>query len=168
MTTRAIVIYPDFSNMELINEIREKHDPLHKYIAPHITLVFPFQSTLKKDELIEHLDRNLKELTPFDLVVRGVTGASDGYVFLDVKVGNDNVIALHDRLYKGILKPFHNRFIPYTPHITVARIEDEKVHNTLVHELEDFEVEFRTVIDKLSIEVLDDCESTVLEYEYKL
>jgi len=168
MTNRAIVIFPDFSNLEIIDEIRGKYDSLCNFIAPHLTLVFPFQSELTKKELIEHLEHNLKEVSTFELIVRGITGASDGYVFLDVKVGNDNVIDLHDRLYRGILKPYHNRFIPYTPHITIAKIEDENTHSGVVTELSDFDVEFRTVIDKIAIEIIDDSEKSELEYEYKL
>lgn len=165
---RAIVIFPKFSNIKNIDEIREKYDPLYNFIAPHITLVFPFQSEFVKDELIEHIENQLKEVTPFQIIAKGITGASDGYVFLDIKKGNDNIIEIHDKLYTGILKPFHNRYIPYVPHITVGKLEDEKCHKAVVEELSDFDVEFRTVIEGFTIEVIDDSEKSIIEYEYKL
>ena len=165
---RAIIIFPNFSNIQLIEEIRKKHDPLYKYIAPHLTLVFPFQSVLSKEELIEHLENQLRELCPFELIARGITGASDGYVFLDIKVGNDSVIELHDKLYSGLLKPFHNRYIPYTPHITIAKLKDEVTQREVVEKLIDFDVEFRAIINKITIERIDETEKSILEYEYKL
>lgn len=168
MTNRAIVIFPKFSNSEFIDEIRKKYDPLYNFIAPHLTLIFPFQSELTKTELIEHLENQLRELSPFELILKGVTGASDGYVFLDVKIGNDNIVELHDKLYGGILKPYHNRFIPYIPHITIAKLKDEKTHSEVVEKLSDFDVEFRTVIDRITIEIIDGTEKSILEYEYKL
>jgi len=168
MVNRAIVIFPDFSNLHLIDEIREKYDPLYKFISPHLTLIFPFQSDLTKKELVEHLENQLRNISTFELRARGVTGASDGYIFLDVKMGNDNMIELHDKLYEGILKSYHNKFIPYIPHITIARIKDENKHREIVKELSDFDVEFRTVIDKISIEVIDNSEKSILECEFKL
>ncbi|CAG8998137.1 MAG: hypothetical protein CENE_00074 [Candidatus Celerinatantimonas neptuna] len=78
------------------------------------------------------MEEQLTGICPFELMAKGVTGASDGYVFLDLKVGNGQMIALHDKLYSRILKPYHNRFIPYTPHITIARIQDEQIHQKLV------------------------------------
>ena len=165
---RAIVLFPNFSNLHLIHEIRETHDPLYNFIAPHLTLVFPFQSELSKEKLIEHLEKQFKELCPFELMARGITGASDGYVFLDVKAGNDHVIELHDKLYSGLLKPYHNRYIPYTPHITVAKLKDEKTQREVVEELIEFDAEFRAVIDKITIEIIDGPEKSILEYEYKL
>lgn len=168
MISRAIVLYPKFNNLEYIDEIREKYDPLYKFIAPHLTLVFPFKSELTTAELVEHLTRNLKETVPFELVAKGITGASGGYVFLDVKVGNDNVIDLHDKLYSGILKSHHNRFIPYQPHITIANIKDDSSHRNVVEELADFNIEFRARIDRVAIEIIDGTDKAMLEYEHRL
>lgn len=168
MTNRAVVIFPNFSNLHLIDEIRKQYDPLYDFIAPHVTLIFPFQSELSKKELIDHIEKQLKEIRPFELVARGINAASDGYVFLDVKVGNDQIIAMHDKLYSGILKSYHNRYIPYTPHITIARLKDEKSQKSVVEKLLDFDVEFRTVIDKITIEIIDGTEKSILEYDCKL
>ena len=48
---RAIVLFPKFQNIDAIQSIRERFDPLAKYIAPHITIVFPFESALSTAEL---------------------------------------------------------------------------------------------------------------------
>ena len=39
---RDILIFPKFENIYLIQNIRNKFDPLANLIAPHITLAFPF------------------------------------------------------------------------------------------------------------------------------
>ena len=43
---RTIMIFPQFKNIEIINEIRNRYDPLAKLVRPHITLVFPFENEM--------------------------------------------------------------------------------------------------------------------------
>ncbi|WP_442915442.1 2'-5' RNA ligase family protein [Mangrovibacillus sp. Mu-81] len=59
MTNRAICIFPQFQNQKEIQILREKYDPLYSFIPPHITLVHPFQSNLRLEELINHLNHCL-------------------------------------------------------------------------------------------------------------
>jgi len=165
---RAIVIFPKFDNVHLLNEIREKYDPLCHYIAPHITLVFPFASDIPTSEVVKHVQDQLAEIGKFELIMKGVTGALDGYIFLDVKIGNDKIIEIHDKLYQGLLKEHHNRFIPYIPHLTIGRLFDSSQHQATVQSLFDFDVEFRAVIDELSVEVIDDQDKSIIEYIHRL
>ena len=46
MNMRTIMIFPEFENIDNINDIRKKYDPLADLVLPHITLVFPFDSEL--------------------------------------------------------------------------------------------------------------------------
>ncbi|HML68430.1 MAG TPA: 2'-5' RNA ligase family protein [Clostridia bacterium] len=104
---RAIVLYPIFNDLEKIQSIRERFDPLAKYIAPHITLVFPFESDLSTADLDAHMRCALDDVKKFDVQLQGITGDyRDGYLFLNVKKGNDEIINLHDRLYSGVLEQF--------------------------------------------------------------
>lgn len=168
MTNRAIIIFPKFENSEPINRLREKYDPLYSCIEPHITLVFPFLDDVSKPDLIQHIETVLQSFQAFDLVTRGITGTPDGYIFLDVKQGNDKLIELHDQLYQGILKPHLNRFIPYTPHITVGRLFDLEKHRTVVESLSEFNEVFSTKVQKISVEIIDDLEKSFIEYEFNL
>ena len=43
MSLRTIMIFPEFDNIDIIDEIRAKYDPLAKLVRPHITIVFPFE-----------------------------------------------------------------------------------------------------------------------------
>lgn len=49
------MIFPQFNNIEIINEIRHRYDPLANLLRPHITLVFPFESDMTNDEVEEKL-----------------------------------------------------------------------------------------------------------------
>ena len=51
-------------------------------------------------------------LHPFNIVLKGVTGSEEEYLFLNVKVGNDQIIELHDKLYSGLLKTISQPY-PY-------------------------------------------------------
>ena len=168
MTNRSILIFPKFDNCEPIDCLREKYDPLYSCIEPHITLVFPFLSDVSKVDLIQHIETVLRNFEAFNLVARGITGTPDGYIFLDVKQGNDKLIELHDKLYQGILKPHLYRFIPYTPHITVGRLFDLEKHRTVVESLSEFNEVFSTKVQKVSVEIIDDLENSSIEYEFSL
>ena len=81
---RTIMIFPQFSNIEIINEIRDRYDPLAKLVRPHITIVFPFESEMTNDELAEKLTRSLKDVGPFELVLHGFSKTDDNYLFLNI------------------------------------------------------------------------------------
>ena len=167
MLNRAIVIFPQFNNIRVINEIREKYDPLFEYIAPHITLVFPFESNILSNELDQHIMQSLGGIEKFNLSMKGITGSSDGYIFLDVKEGNDKIIEMHDRLYTGLLNEHHNRFTPYFPHLTLGRLKDEKKHQEIVKSLFAFNEVFEIKIEEVAVVNLDERERSIIEYVHK-
>lgn len=122
--TWAIVIFPEFAPEQraAIDRVRAAYDPLASAIAPHITLVFPFEATLSADDLLRHIRTSVAGIRPFEVALRGVTGQEDEWLFLNVKRGNDQIIALHDRLYTGPLAPYLSPRYTYTPHLTVGHL----------------------------------------------
>jgi 2'-5' RNA ligase len=122
--TWAIVIFPEFAleQRAMIDRLRDAYDPLAAAIAPHITLVFPFAATLSLDDLLAHMRASVAAMPPFEIELRGVTGQEDEWLFLNVKRGNDEIIALHDRLYTGPLAPHLSPRHTYTPHLTVGHL----------------------------------------------
>jgi len=52
------MIFPEFENMEIIDNIRKQYDPLADLVRPHITLVFPFESPLSNMQLENCLQLN--------------------------------------------------------------------------------------------------------------
>ncbi|MEY8354341.1 2'-5' RNA ligase family protein [Lachnospiraceae bacterium 54-53] len=71
MNKRTIMIFPEFDNINIINSIRKKYDPLADFVLPHITLVFPFESNLTNEDLHAHLKRRLSDVHPFRIESEG-------------------------------------------------------------------------------------------------
>lgn len=166
---RAIVLFPKFRNIAAIQAIRERFDPLAEYIAPHITLVFPFESTLSTEELKAHLSHSLAGMKQFAVSLSGVTGDfRDGYLFLNVKQGNDSIIDLHDRLYSGALEPFLFRKVTYYPHITVGRVEEPSAFDQAIVELAGFQENFEAEIDRIYVENIDSSDRSTIELVFDL
>lgn len=120
---RAIVIFPAFADPAPIERMRRAYDPLADFIAPHITLVFPFTSAIATEALAAHMRRATRDLTPFEVMLREVTGHMEEYLFLNVKRGADQLVALHDQLYSGILTRYLAPEHTFTPHLTVGRLD---------------------------------------------
>ena len=91
MSIRTIMIFPEFEGMEIIDEIREKHDPLAHLVRPHITIVFPFENQMSNKHIEDILSNRLKNIHPFELVLNGISKKEDrfgNYLFLNVKGGD--------------------------------------------------------------------------------
>jgi 2'-5' RNA ligase len=67
-----MMIFPRFPNLEKIQEIRRVYDPLYKHVAPHITLVFPFDSSLESRKIDEHVRESVRSIEPFGIMLQGV------------------------------------------------------------------------------------------------
>jgi 2'-5' RNA ligase len=122
LITRAIVIFPAFADAAPIERLRQAYDPLASYIAPHISLVFPFTSAIATEALATHMRRATRDLAPFEVTLREVTGHMEEYLFLNVKRGADQLVALHDQLYSGVLTRYLAPEYTFTPHLTVGRL----------------------------------------------
>lgn len=165
---RAIHIFPEFSNLHSIDDLRSKYDPLVSLIPPHVTLVFPFESGISTEVLEEHLRESTVGLKPFRIVMMGVTGAEGEYLFLNVKVGNDQIIQLHDKLYTGLLKQYLYRSLTYTPHLTVGRIKDKQKFESALAETEDWNHKFKTTVHEIVVESIDEREKSIIEIKVPL
>lgn len=75
---------------------------------------------------------------------------------------------MHDKLYSGILKKFLCRKLTYFPHLTVGRIEDKDMFDKAINELCDFHIQFRTIIDEVSVEIIDEEENSIIEFAVNL
>ena len=102
MNKRTIMIFPEFQNMEIINNIRRQYDPLYELVQPHITLVFPFESPISNEELANVLNLRLQEIPPFELKLNGISMHADtsgNYPFLNVIQGTNELKIIHQALY---------------------------------------------------------------------
>ena len=166
---RAIILFPKFENQQVIESIRGKYDPLAGFIAPHLTLVFPFDSDLTTEELRLHVEHALAGVKPFRVRLNGFSGDyRDGYLFLNVKTGNDEIIELHDRLYAGILQQFLFRRLQYCPHLTVGKVEQLDNFEQALEELASIDEQFEGVIDQVCVDNIDAGDQSVSECSFHL
>ncbi len=164
---RTIMIFPQFENIEIINDIRERYDPLAKLVRPHITIVFPFESEMTNDELEEKLRSCLKEVGPFELVLHGFSKTDDNYLFLDIEKGKGIIEAIHDDLYSDCFKDY-DLGLPYIPHMTVGKLNNEQELDGACEYVKNIDVSFRTLVDKVSVEMIGEHEESIIAFEIKL
>lgn len=167
---RTIMIFPEFKNLGLINEIRKEYDPLADLVLPHITLVFPFRSIISSEELMEWMRISLNNIKPFDLKLGGFTKEKNfygNYLFLNVLNGREEIEIIHYAMYDGILKQFHADKL-YEPHMTVGKFNNQEELEEAYKKLEKFDSIFETSIDKISVEIIGMRQESIIECEYKL
>ena len=95
---RAIVVFPQANQLDVVERMRRRYDPQARFIAAHVTIVFPFDDPMPDAELRAHVLEATTGLVPFTVRFSGVTMSED-YIFLNPSVGGDRLVALHNRLY---------------------------------------------------------------------
>ena len=170
MSERTIMIFPKFSNMEIIDRIRRNYDPLADLVRHHITLVFPFHSDIADAELGSHIENAISGIRPFSLQLAGTFKQEDAfgnYLFLDVKEGKKQLAQLHDRLYSGVLRPFSPK-IPYRPHMTLGNLENRHALHAAYEAVKNISESFSTVAGTISVEKIGKQGESIILMEKKL
>lgn len=170
MNTRTIMIFPEFDNIDVINDIRRKYDPLADLVLPHITLVFPFESELTDEELTLYLKESLSGIHPFKVELGGFSKQEDrygSYLFLNVVQGMDIIRNIHDMLYKDKLKKFDGGY-DYVPHMTVGKVSSMELLDKAFDDVNNCNDKFSTVVKKISVEMIGEHEESIIVIEHKL
>jgi 2'-5' RNA ligase len=161
---RSIILFPTFPGLERIQSIRKKYDPLAYCIPPHITVVFPFDSNLTTHQIQQHLTENLFGIKRFGFMLSGFSkDFRNGYIFLNVKKGNAEIIQIHDLLYSGFLKKQLVNRLPYKPHLTVGRLKIPEEINRAIDDLLSNDDCFEGIIDRVYVERIDEQENSIIE-----
>lgn len=161
---RDILIFPQFTNIEKIENIRKQYDELYKILPPHITLAFPFESSMSNDELKDRLMQVLKSVEPFEIVMSGVSLHKDeniktNYIFLNVVSGVKEIKILHNEIYEKVLN--QKMSFEYIPHIPLGTTENEQIE----FELND---KFKTIVTKVFVEEIGENEESNVLFEVDL
>lgn len=124
---RDILIFPQFDNIDKIQNIRNRYDELSQILPPHITLVFPFKIDLKNDEIRKKLSDICKSYNRFNIKCKGISFLKDKrinkyYIFLNIVEGNDIIRNISIDIYHRLL----NKDLPqyYIPHITLGSVDE--------------------------------------------
>lgn len=155
MQERAVMIFPQFSNQEIINEIRKKYDPLYNLVRPHITLVFPFKSGMSNMILSQKLEGCLKETVSFPLILQGISRYNDiygNYIFLNVKNGSQEIIEIHNSLYLNIFD--EQCCQPFIPHMTIGNLDSADKMEKAYNSVKNIDICFETIVKTVSVEMI--------------
>lgn len=171
---RCIMIFPQFKNINIIESIRKKYDPLANNVRPHITIVFPFESNIGEEELQEYLAASLNGMKSFHLILEEVIKIHDDsgyYLFLCVKEGTEKIKKLHDKLYEGMLKAYKPNWlnnVEFMPHMTIGNFYNKEELDNAYRDVGGIKDRFSTMVDMISVEVIDENEDSIIEMEVKL
>ncbi len=118
--TYAVVIFLPHGLSSIIAPLREQFDPLYNLVAPHITLVFPFETNRPLSDLTGCLKSETDRQRSFQIQLDTV---GDFYpqspcIYWNVKK-NDHLSELYYRFHVALGIPIP--FKTYLPHVTVAR-----------------------------------------------
>lgn len=170
MSLRTIMIFPEFDNIDVIDEIRAKYDPLAKLVRPHITIVFPFEMEITNDELSMILENRLRDIKSFEIEMQGFSKCEDrfgNYLFLNVVKGTEIITQLHDLLYSNEFAEF-DLGIPYMPHMTVGKLKTVDDLNNAYDSVMGNKTLFKCIITKISVEMIGENEESIIVIEKKL
>lgn len=170
MSARTILLFPEFENRIIIDEIREKYDPLAHLIRPHITLVFPFESPLRNAEIADILENRLTAIKPFEIILHGIRRQADpfgNYLFLDVKKGAAQLCDIHRILYDHEFREY-DFGLPYSPHLTIGKFPTKEALNQAYEETKNLSQSFQTVVDKVSVEMIGEEDESIIVIEKQL
>lgn len=169
MTERTIMIFPEFSNRKVIDEIREKYDPLCHLVKPHITLVFPFKSDIPDAQLRTKLDESLQNARPFPLILQGISRQEDAYgnyIFLNVKTGVQELIQIHNDLYQNVFQKKYDDV--YVPHMTIGNLDSADKMEEAYHSIKGMNECFETIAEKVSVERIGEHGESIIIIEKNL
>lgn len=116
-----------------VQAFRELHDPLGNLIPPHVTLVFPFDSAIGDEVLLDHVSRRCGSQGAIDASLAATPVLDHEYIYFPIASGAGRITALHNDLYTGPLSDFLRRDIPYVPHVTVGRMVSGDADELLQH-----------------------------------
>ena len=167
----VLVYYPKFDRKaeENIEAFRRKYDTFADSWKPHIPFIFPIPcSEVEEERLTEHVEAVLRDWKPFPIHIGGFTKSWDHWLFLLLKEGNEEAIALHDELYTGVLSPYLRRDIGYIPHIGIGLfVKKDAEYNVLDPKKVDFDAKLYSQalkeVESLKISSFDNVDRLFLE-----
>lgn len=170
MKQRSIILIPQFRGIEMVENIREKYDPLAHTINAHITLVAPFWSTFSTRELENWIKKLLNRVEPFELELKGISMASnafENYLFLNIVRGREEILQLNTILYDGLLREFKSD-LPFIPHLTLGKLPTKEALDSAYEEVKRLQNAFVERIDTVYVMEYGEDESAMVEIAYNL
>ena len=155
VTRLAIVAYPEvgIEAGRWLEDVRAAHDPQRDLIAAHFTLVFP--CVADPSAVASEIEAVASSREPIRIRFTGIKAVPDAlgagaHVFLlpdqDAEAA---LIALHDSLYAGVLRPHLRADLSFVPHVTIASAPDIRRCEDIATSLQERAIAMRGTISEL-------------------
>lgn len=171
---RTIMIFPEFDNINIIDGIRDRYDPLSKNVRPHITLAFTFDSELSSEELRDHIESVTSQIKPFEITMKDIVKIDNSlgkYMFLLMDEGENEVKKLSSKLYEGIMESYKPQWLndeTYLPHMTVGCFDTSEELDKAYSDIGGNPGVFKTLVNTVSVEIIDENEDSIIDVEVLL
>ncbi|MBS3094613.1 2'-5' RNA ligase family protein [Candidatus Pacearchaeota archaeon] len=143
----TIAIFPEFNEMDKINSIRKKYDPLYNWLKPHIALVYYF----KEKPTTEKINKIIGRFPSFKIKLNKINTSSKGnLIFLEVTKGQKKIIEIKNALYKGLGLKWDKDF-SYKPHMTIANLRTKEGEQNALKEIKNKNLNFSCKIDSFYV-----------------
>lgn len=116
----AIVVFLPPELDELVSSLRERFDPEYNVVDSHLTIVFPFESSLSLDKISGIIKEETTKIEPLEITLESIGDFYPNVPLIYWQVANNPLLG---KLYKNLYARFelalpHRK---YVPHVTVAR-----------------------------------------------
>lgn len=168
------VIWPDSETQKSVDEIRRKYDPHFDLIAPHITIIFPADTTIAPRNVIGRLAKSVEGFRPFKVRLDRVssvnlladdwpagTSALLAYqnarnaVFLLTGEGSREIIELKERLAAAV--SLDTPLVHYPPYLTLGQTLSQAAYREALEALSRYTPDFSFPVSGFNL--LTDLES---------
>ena len=161
----GLVHYPQITHQGF-QSFRNKYEPYSHLLPEHVTFIHPVPVNIGREKLERHIEVVLSKWKPFKVHFCLLEKTWDHWLYLGAKEGHNQVVDLHDQLYKGILNPFHRKDLPFYPHIGLGLFSreaydfdnpsaeltlDVQKYNKARQEFEDLKIDIWCTIDRLTL-----------------
>jgi 2'-5' RNA ligase len=115
----------------------------------------------------EHIKTVLQGAKSFNISLQGIVPAVrfGNYLCLEVVSGQAELTNIHKKLYAEI---FGGTNLEYTPHLTVGRFDNAEEFNKAIEATRNIDDRFNMLVEKISVEIIDSNEDSIIEIEYEL
>ncbi len=123
-----------------------------KKFKPHITIVYPFDLE-NQNNLSNHIKSSIQDVKKFKLTLNGLKKSAKGnHLYLLVDKGKKELIDMHKKLHRKILKDFRNKNIPkYIPHLSLGNFKSRKEIDKAIQEIKKQNLYFEMQIKSLQL-----------------
>lgn len=161
----TILLFPNSKELDKIERIRLKYDPLALKLPAHVTLVFPKEYSSIK-QVIDVLE--CMTIKAFQVMPKGFTASYEqekNYLFLRF-TSEQELTFLHNTLYEklfGCVSMF-----TYIPHITVGCFSNKEDCDTALKNVNKQDFKMPIFFEELCIERIEENDESTIIYRKKL